>query len=520
MEFGRPSYFQGQPSTSKDSTASSVALGSDETIVGACWTGEKNLLVTSSSSVRVFHVDHVQEPLRTWNFRPDEQHALTSAAVFLGRAKKNRGGSYHKLSSSSSSSSKTATSSSNTTTTTSNNTTTNTNNRDVTPSILSIQNTRTLISWDHNDEALTTLKTLELPVPSNHLLSGFFPDVAVVVGTNGDVHCYDPHLKQVGSHTFQLDAAYSNGGVVPSSKRTKTSRSSSRTSRRRSRSNSNISSVVDNATADPVLEWKVHWAQHAPVHLSKEKTTVLLYVLLRKEDASDTASSDLLVVHELTRATGGRLLIQTLSQHDVGVHVKAATLSVLKRNSNKKKVNIGLQMVCRGSDGDDDGSDGGDDHFQVLTFPQGPQEPPTVIRHHSLPGEVDASTPPTTTTTTSKTSKTSKTSTGRKRRRRGGADEAAVATVASYSVVAISSRHSVIAKAVQAQGGVRCIGWDSGFCVPINELFVPCHLSDTTTVATTAAKEEVVQMMLCPDGVTLVRFCWGEGTWTSGFFGI
>ena len=51
MEFGRPSYFQGQPTTSKDdsSTSSSVALGSDEAIVGACWTGNKNLLITSSS---------------------------------------------------------------------------------------------------------------------------------------------------------------------------------------------------------------------------------------------------------------------------------------------------------------------------------------------------------------------------------------------------------------------------------------------------------------------------------------
>jgi hypothetical protein len=43
---------------------------------------------------------------------------------------------------------------------------------------------------------------------------------------------------------------------------------------------------------------------------------------------------------------------------------------------------------------------------------------------------------------------------------------------------------------------VRCVGWDSTFCVPINDLSIPCHLTPDTL-------NEHVQLLLCPDGVTL-----------------
>ena len=101
--FGRPAYFFGGDhlpgstkassvvdgetvSTAAAAASSSVALGEDESIVGACWNGETHLLVTSAHSVRVFHVEHLHMPLRTWNFRPDEEHLLTSSAVIVGQA--------------------------------------------------------------------------------------------------------------------------------------------------------------------------------------------------------------------------------------------------------------------------------------------------------------------------------------------------------------------------------------------------------------------------------------------------
>ena len=56
--FGRPAYFFGgdnlpgvAPSDATSTAApSSVALGEDESIVGACWNGETHLLVTSAHS--------------------------------------------------------------------------------------------------------------------------------------------------------------------------------------------------------------------------------------------------------------------------------------------------------------------------------------------------------------------------------------------------------------------------------------------------------------------------------------
>ena len=460
-----------------------MTLGSDELIVGACWTGEKNLLVTSSSSVRVYHVDHVQEPLRTWNFRPDQQHALTSPAVFVGRSKKSRGGF-------------TAAGGDN-------------NQAHQRPSIVSIQNMRTLISWDHDDEALTTLKSLALPVSSNQLLGSCFPDVVVVVGTNGDIMCYDPTLKSVGALPFKVDDEHSTVGGEDgpaSSKRTK-SRSTSR-ARRRSRSNSSLSSTVGvqrSSDDEPTLEWAVHWAKHAPVHKSKDKTTVLLYVLLRKTD--DASAPHLLVVHELTRDRG-KLRISTLSQRSIGGVVKAATLGVSKKSNSDRALDICLQMVCCSApDGDDEDTSRGD-YFQVMTFPNGPRNPSKMTSRRRLSNDQAVN-------STSKKNSKSSTAGSRKRRRRGGAEEevmlsaSEVVSQAPYAVVAISSQHSVIARVEGSSsssssssedgsgsgGGVRCIGWDSKFSVPINELFVPCHM--------TADAGSNVHMVLCPDGVTL-----------------
>ena len=490
MEFGRPSYFQGQPTTSKDdsSTSSSVALGSDEAIVGACWTGNKNLLITSSSSVRVFHVDHVQEPLRTWNFRPDQQHALTSPAVFL-KPTKTRSGFHHNSSSSSSSSSSLLT------------------HQTETPSIVSIQNRRTLISWDHDDEALTTLKSLELPISSNQLLSGFFPDVAVVIGTNGDVMCFDSQLKSLGQLSFAVNEEHTSAGPTPA-KRSK-SRSTSR-ARRRSRSNSNINDNTSTRDGpEPSLEWIVHWSKHAPIHMSKDKTVVLLYVLLRKTD--DPNAAHLLVVHELTRERN-KFTLQTLSQHSMNGKVKAAALGVVKKKSSDKIGNICLQMICT-SMSDDDGDDDTEmDYFQVLKFPNGPRQSPSITSRQQLSkNSVEVSNSHQNNEAVDETNATKngkgKVLSGRKRRRTGTTGEETSTTLTTtetsnkdtpYALVAISSRHTVIANvdgSSSISGGVRCVGWDSKFSVPINELFVPCHV--------TADAGRNVHMVLCPDGVTI-----------------
>jgi hypothetical protein len=455
MEFGRPSYFQGQPSTSKDSSSStnSVILGSDETITGACWTGEKNLLVTSTSSVRVFHVDHVQEPLRTWNFRPDQQHSLTSAAVFLGRSKRTRSFNSGNSSNSSSSSDSSMT----------------------TPSILAIQNQRTLISWNHDDESLATLKSMELPASSNHLLSGFFPDTAIVVGVGGNVHCYNTNLQELGSSDFQVDESYSSSGNRGASKR--------KISRTRRRSNSSLSASNPVVEEEEILEWKVKWAKHAPIQMTREKIVVLLYVLLYKVDDED--ANNLLVVHELTRTNEDKIAIKMISQNDLAAQVKAATLGVVKSGfSNKrKKKEICLQMICKESEYKDNNNDDDtftSDTFQVLTFPNGLEEKPIIQAHQSIHSTT--------------TKETKKTISGRKRTRRNPDTIDGNSKETSYSIVSISSRHSVIASVTK--GGVKCMGWDSGFCVPINELYVPCHLEE----ASTSAK---VQLMLCPDGVSL-----------------
>ena len=387
MEFGRPSYFQGQPSTSKDSSSSSsVALGSDELIVGACWTGEKNLLVTSSSSVRVFHVDHVQEPLRTWNFRPDQQHALTSAAVFLAHTKKKGGGSSSKNGSSHSSHSTGSSGKG--------------KDKDRRPSIVSIQNNRTLIAWDHDDEALSTLKSFELPSASHQLLSGLFPDVVTVVGNNGTITCFDPDLNLVGKSELKVDDEHissAGGGLTKKSRRSSSSSSSSSSRpRRRSRSNSNISSTSNEDPVDEVLDWSVIWSRHAPVRTTREKATVLLYTLLRR---NVDGTAHILVVHELTRALsrGGAIRIQLLSQSNVcdgGLDVKACTLGMIKggsgsgsggggggggnKTSRKSESNgsnrsdICLQMVCGGRNEMAD-------QFHVWTFPNGPRLLPKLV---------------------------------------------------------------------------------------------------------------------------------------------
>ena len=486
--FGRPAYFFGGDnlpgSTTRPSLApsassalketSAVSLGEDESIVGACWNGETHLLVTSAHSVRVFHVEHLQVPLRTWNFRPDQEHLLTSSAVIVGQKR---------------------TSSSNSAFETSR-------------SIVAMQNGRTAIAWKHSDESLATFRRVDLPSPVTELLGGFFPDIAIAVTNTGDVICLDSDLQNVGSLSFQADAKF----CAP---RTARSLSAPRP-RRRSRSNSNIGMVDSLSSAVPrgegdAPEWIVHWAKHAPYRSGAGGKSVLLFVLLRKPN--DMFCNDLLVVHELSRprGTSSTISLKTISQHDIGAQVCAASISVSRESSgmyNHKLQIIGHYASARtgGHASDDDRESSTDRAFlRILTFPDGPHGPPSTVSSRCIGDSTNHK------DELKQPMKRRRMSRGRLASTVSKISDAKLQQRTSFALVAVTARHSVIARIDDASDGIQCSGWDSGFCVPVANMMVPCRNEGVVLSASEASAAAVrggcssrgVKLELCSDGNTL-----------------
>ena len=79
----------------------------------------------------------------------------------------------------------------------------------------------------------------------------------------------------------------------------------------------------------------------------------------------------------------------------------------------------------------------------------------------------------------------------------------------SFALAAVTNRHSVIARVDTARGGIRCSGWDSGFCVPVANMMVPCRNEHTTSESGRAmsprgsCKSSGVKLELCNDGNTV-----------------
>ncbi len=463
MILGRPSYFKGAPTASGAAADAVLAQGSDEVTVGARWTGDTHLLVTARHSVRVFHTEHLRLPVRTWNFPPDLGHTFTSAAVVVGRKR-------------SSSSSR--------------------------RSIVAIQYHRYAVSWEHSDEMLATQKRVELAAPVSQLLGGFFPDVAIAVGRDGGVTCLNSDLQEVGQLKFKVAAAHSM--------RQRNSNPRAPRPRRRSRSNSvGVQSGPDNRDDDDDSdrEWAVHWAKHAPYRRTGDAISVLLFVLLRKP--ADAAAGDLLAVHELSRSSGsGTVTIKALAQHDLGVRVAAATIGVAKGSVGSRRRGGGggggsptrsacLQVVATDPAADDPAAH----FFRMLTFPNGPSGAPSVAasRHIQGHGEEEGA------------AKAAAPQPKRRRRtssRSSSSSSSSSASTASsgdvYALAAVASRHSIVAHVDVSAGGIRCSGWDSGFCVPLASTLVPCRgLTADDDSSSSPSVDLRVSLELCPDGATL-----------------
>ena len=473
--FGRPKYFFGGDelpgSTSASSNESAVALGADETIVGACWNGETHLLVTSAHSVRDFHIDHLHVPLRTWNFRPDQEHLLTSSAVIVGRKR-----------SSSSSPEKAI-----------DNAISEVNSSAASRSIVAVQDFTRVIAWEYNDESLDSLRQVELPSPVAELLGGFFPDIAIAVSNRGDVFCLDSDLQTIGSLEFELDSKFCS----PRSATRSTSRL-----RRRSRSNSNLDTHTQkkslnnsSTTKEENPEWVVHWAKHAPFRSTASRKSVLLFVLLRK--GGDPSCNDLLIIHEVSRPRGANTAVtmKTIIQHDMGIQVQAASIGIDHLNSGVYKHT--LQIIGRNVDASDSQNA---HHFHVMTFPDGPHGPPVSVAAQRVPStDLDFNEAK----DLKDTQKRRRTSFSAPNQHRSSAKEVAKESNGSFAIVSLTHRHSVIAKLNPSDDGISCSGWDSGFCIPVANMMVPCRSEDTFHNEGIGCGSSSLKLELCNDRKTV-----------------
>ena len=194
--------------------------------------------------------------------------------------------------------------------------------------------------------------------------------------------------------------------------------------------------------------------------------------------------------------------IKTLSQNDIGVQVCAASISVTRESSGI--YNHNLQIIGQNALNSDEERPNRDIFLHVLAFPDGPFGPPLVTSCRPVQATSDAAKDRLNDEKQPQKRHTS-------RRDRTSLAKKPIMTSdrsTSFAIVAVTNRHSVVSSIDVASGGIQCSGWDSGFCVPVANMLVPCRNQGSAKSADENAfrgscKTSGVKLELCSDGNTV-----------------